>query len=170
MKKELLNPLLTGILCSTLFLASKEILGDGLGWLGVVVGFLSAILLAKKLAHTPQGTQLNSVLIIAVACGLLLFGSVWLNKRKATKNLALLQGSWQAADDKSSFLMEVKQDSTYLTVSDMPHKVGYVLQSSQDSLILRNSDNNILALRLLSLNSSVMEVGVGTSKLVFHKK
>jgi hypothetical protein len=66
--------------------------------------------------------------------------------------------------------MEVKQDSTYLTVSDMPHRVGYVLRLSQDSLILNNADDNTLALRLFSLNSSVMEVGVGTSKLVFHKK
>lgn len=170
MKKELLNPLLIGILCSTLFFASKEILGDGLGWLGAAVGFPSAIFLAKKLAHTTQRTQLNSVLIVVVACGLLLFGSVWLNKRDATKNLALLQGSWQAADDKSSFLMEVKQDSTYLTVSDMPRRVGYILQLSQDSLILRNEDAGLLALRLFSLNNSVMEVGVGTSKLVFYKK
>lgn len=65
--------------------------------------------------------------------------------------------------------MEVKLDSTYLTVSSMPHRIGYVLRLSQDSLILKDADNNILALRLLSLNSSVLEVGGGTSKLVSHK-
>jgi hypothetical protein len=128
------------------------------------------VFFAKKLEHKTQRAQVISILIIAAACGFLLFGSVWLNKRDVTESLALIQGSWQATDDRSSFLMEVKQDSTYLTVSDMPHRVGYVLQLSQDSLILKNADDNILALRLFSLNNSVMEVGVGTSKLVFHKK
>jgi hypothetical protein len=170
MKKEVLNSLLIGILCSTLFFVSKEAAGNGLSWLGIAIGFLSAVFFAKKLAHKTQRIQVASILIIAAACGLLLFGSMWLNKRDATDNLALLQGSWQATNDRSSFLMEVKQDSTYLTVSDMPHRVGYVLRLSQDSLILNNADDNTLALRLFSLNSSVMEVGVGTSKLVFHKK
>lgn len=170
MRKELLNSLLIGILCSTLFFISKEAVGNGLGWLGTAIGFLSAVFFAKRLEHKTQRTQVNSILIIAAVCGLLLFGIVWLNKPDVSDNLALLQGSWQATDDKSSFLMEVKHDSTYLTASNMPHRVGYVLRLSQDSLVLKNEDDNILAFRLFSLNSSVMEVGVGTSKLVFHKR
>jgi predicted permease len=170
MKKELLNSLLIGILCSTFLLSSKELLGNGLGWLGGSIGFLAAVFLAKTLASKTKGTQVKAILIIIASCGLLLFGSVWLRKNDVADNLALLQGSWQATDDKSTFLMEVKGDSTYLTASSMPHRVGYVLRLSQDSLILRNTDNNILAFQLLSLSDDAIEVGARASKLVFHKR
>ena len=169
MKKELPNAVLIGILCSTLFFASREVLGNGLGWLGITVGILSALFLAKKLGPKNQRVQINSILIVAVACGLFLFGSVRLNERDTTKDLSILQGSWQATDDGTSFLMEINHDSTYLTASNMPHRVGYLLRLSEDSLILRNADDNILAFQLISLNTRRMEVGIGTSKLVFHK-
>lgn len=93
MKKELLNSLLIGVLCSTLFFISKEVASNGLGWLGITIGLLSAVFFAKKLEHKTQRTQVISILIIAAACGLFLFGSVWLNKRDVSDNLVLLQGS-----------------------------------------------------------------------------
>lgn len=73
-------------------------------------------------------------------------------------------------DAKGKYLMEVRQDSIYFTVSDMPDKVGFVMQLSEDSLVLKNSLDAMLAFRLDKLTESTLEVGKGESKLVFHKK
>jgi amino acid transporter len=170
MQNNRLTYVIIGLLSSTFYFASKELIGNGLGWIGIAIGILLSTVLIKRFASTSQRTQLLSTIVIAVICGIVLLGSVWYNKRNTTKDLLTIRGSWEAMDSEDKYVMEVDHDSTYLTASSMPNRVSYTMLLSQDSLVLKNSPDNILALRLDKLTEEVLEVGMGDSKLIFHKR
>lgn len=159
-----------GLLSSTFYFVSKELIGNGLGWIGIAIGILLSMPLMKKFASVPKRMQVLSTIVIAALCVAVLFGAVWYNKRDTTKDLLTIQGVWEATDSKDKYVMEVEHDSTYLTTSTMPNRVSYTMLLSQDSLTLKNSPDNILSLRLDKLTEDLLEVGIGDSKLIFHKK
>ena len=155
---------------TTCYFVSQELFGPGLGWIVIAIGLLAGFYLAQR--FSSSSTRIHTIIVVStmVLCAAFMRVFLWYKSENTYRDLSQIQGIWEASTPSDRFVMEVKPDSTYITVASMPSRVAYIMRASQDSLILIQEANNVLAFRLHELTDQTLRVSLKSSEMTFHKR